>query len=257
MKNKKILIGTGIGILVLVLLIVVLYPKDCGHWTQGDKEECDCVGIKVGSCPKDVLCDGESYKCFGLCANCRYEQMTEQTQITKEQAIAIANATEEVQVFLKLYPDAQLNVKHTIDEYMACCSGCPLSIWRVYPDVILRGSMTRFCSNREECFSSRPAKCNEDIWGVMYYYPNDNTSEKITALIELNGTNGEILAKYPKLEYIKKFNYCEQDEDCECALCSGLDLPCCPCGNFIHVRGWDKLSDSCKCVNNTCTTTNK
>ncbi len=78
--KAKIKILIGLGILAVILLIVFFYPKNCGGWTQGDEEKCNCFGIKVGSCPKDTSCDGESYYCFGLCANCKYTRVEYQNQ---------------------------------------------------------------------------------------------------------------------------------------------------------------------------------
>jgi len=42
---------------------------------------------------------------------------------------------------LKLYPDAELKVKHITREYIACCSGCP-DPYRVHPDIILLMNIT-------------------------------------------------------------------------------------------------------------------
>ena len=74
---------------------------------------------------------------------------------------------------------------------------------------------------------------------------------------------GEILAKYPKLEYITNAMYCENDEDCKC-----IQIDCVvDCANFIQpgpellilcetIELNCKSNLDCKCINNTCTVTN-
>ncbi len=110
----------------------------------------------------------------------------EQSQITKEQAISIANATEEVQEFLKLYPDAK----------------------------IITRSFGPYCD---------PLPCEWTDFRIIYYRDKQTRDKQTVARIDVDGTTGEILAKYPKLEYLKNLRYCESDEDCNCAHIEGFE----------------------------------
>jgi len=133
-------------------------------------------------------------------------------QITKEQAMAIANATEEVKEFLKLYPDAELTSYSLVN----------------------------------------------GVWTFAYRKSKYSTMESLW--VSVNETSDKTIWSIPKLEYIKKWNYCENDEDCECVYGCG-------CYNFIY-SGLDRDCESteegllcpergCKCVNNVCTTVEK
>ncbi|PKP60208.1 MAG: hypothetical protein CVT88_03640 [Candidatus Altiarchaeales archaeon HGW-Altiarchaeales-1] len=168
--------------------------------------------------------------------------------ITESQAIAIANATEEVQEFLKLYPDTEIKI---LNFY-----------W--------------------ETFGVRNDTSEVFYVGVLW---NGSTPLEIA----IDHKTGKILAKYPKLEYIKKWNYCENDDDCnliepicgnlECTLDNSTCEQMCKCItsiNFIHRIHWNENRDevSCndmkhckmcapissfeaKCINHTCTAINK
>jgi eight-cysteine-cluster-containing protein len=138
---------------------------------------------------------------------CNYTLLT---QITEEEAISIANQTEEVQEFLKLYPDANLTT-----DLDPCC-----------PEIRVGGG---------DCECPPEPRYG---WVVTYYKGDDWSSAKSTAVrIAINSTSGEILAKYPKLEYIRNETYCEYDEDCVKSCCSPpdtLNRACCLTYNFIH-----------------------
>lgn len=151
--------------------------------------------------------------------------------ITKEQAIDIASQTEEFKEFLKLYPDAKINAaQHCCAEikvYGGEC-GCiskPDDNWIV-----------AYCINKG-CWESR-------------YIPS--------ARVAINSRTSQIIAKYPKIEYIKNEEYCEEKGDCLCASCCG------GCTNFIYeplikARTENILcfvcactTNDCKCINNLC-----
>lgn len=153
-------------------------------------------------------------------------QLTEKVIITKEQAIAIANQTEEVQKFLKLYPDAKVNAMQH------CCA-----------EVKVYGGECRCIRKPDDNWIV--AYCiDRGCWGYRY----------IPAVrVAINSNSGEIIAKYPKLEYLKNAIYCGADLDCLCL--SGSGLPFVGCANFIHGPrlGYGSYEcKDCRCVNNTC-----
>ncbi len=157
-------------------------------------------------------------------------QAIEAKAITKEQAIQIANATEEVREFLKLYPQANLMV------FQSCC----------VPE--------------SGVFFAEKCKCimrQTDPW-VVAYSTDKYWDSPVSVRIAINSTSGEIFTKYPKLEYIKNKNYCEKDQDC------AIHISGCACSNLIgkdYVRSGivletcnpEGLGLNCKCVNNICT----
>ncbi len=157
-------------------------------------------------------------------------------EITDEQAIAIANSTHEVQEFLKLYPDAKLNVKKCI-------------VCTIFTEV---GGL--------DIFTCKTTSMQQPGWIITYSFKTEYNKKSIEVKIGINAETGEILAKYPKLEYIEKWNYCENDADCITP--KDEHLYSCDCTNFIQpvpiwmsCRGVTPLN--CKCQNNTCTTLNK
>lgn len=168
-----------------------------------------------------------------------------QAKITKEQAIIIANTTEEVQEFLKLYPDATINV--TEDECF--CSFDPLVICEM---------------------------CHH-IYVITYGKEPSQVKIAIVPYSSIYGDAGHIFDRYPRLEYIKNATYCESDKDCvvlqECPRIY-YERPCVTgCANIYHKAKIEKeaiciqcvacapcpyeclyidLSKYVKCVNNTC-----
>jgi len=200
MENKKILIGTGIGILAIIAIVAVVLISGC----------------------------------------------VEEKRITEEQAIAIANATEEVQGFLKLYQDANVDV-----------------------EVVEVGGCEFIAETTGEYI-----KCTQEIdkkkglivvyWVGEYWKPRYSTAVKIG----IDTETGKIVSKYPKLEYIKSGVYCETDEECN-STCSSCG---CACINFINYD-WDiyYLKEEacpvpigttidpveCKCVNHICVIVNQ
>ncbi|MBN2014599.1 MAG: DUF333 domain-containing protein [Candidatus Altiarchaeota archaeon] len=170
---------------------------------------------------------------------CNYTQ----SKITIEEAISIANATEEVQEFLKLYPDANLTA------IQDCCA-----------EVKVYGG---------EC---KCIQTENDNWLVAYWTGESwHSTYSMAVRIAVNATSGEILTKYPKIEYIENETYCETESDCICLhQFTG-------CANFIHRENLGLImlyercgcpdfcdepcppvicqdDSDCKCVNNTCTT---
>ncbi len=149
--------------------------------------------------------------------------------ITKEQAIAIANATDEAQEFLKLYP----NIKISAEIHSLACDPviCGWEANVVYSPVDIDVSYARHYYNKRT-------------------YP--------IMIFDIDAETGKLLDKYPKLEYIKNETYCEYDEDCKCF----GELPdgrCCDCINFIHLPIHEKVElkclrtyKDCKCLYNTC-----
>ncbi len=216
-------------------------PDDhCGFWTVSG---CANFMYKPKQSFKD--CDGHGYSWDEINCKCLNNACTAEDkpkQITESQAIAIANATDEVREFLKLYPDATLDVWESN-------TGCV--------EDIVKG--VGGCRHRVPPY-----------WLVMYYHDENDIvnnrklylEEKIPFIrIAIDSQTGEILVKYPKLEYIKNFRYCESDGDCNCAhICHG-------CANFINTYRISQLespicepvcnptiNSDCKCLNNTCTT---
>ena len=173
------------------------------------------------------------------------EKKQETGKITKKQAIEIASETEEVKEFLKLYPDANLEVKGY------CCYG----------------SVFKYDEDCKLCKS--PLEGNERPWGVKYW------KDEISVGVAIEPKSGEIRDLYPKLEYIKNATYCERDKDCSgLRQCPGTyHIPCMTgCANIYHKEKIEKETiciqcvacqpcDTpvlfCKCINNTCTATEK
>jgi len=165
---------------------------------------------------------------------------SESKQTSKEEAIEIANKTEEVKEFLKFYGK---------------CDGC-VSTYSVGKTTLIG------CVEYTTIFmcDSKSAKSDKSscAWQIEYWvsdacsfrYPNGNKT-RITIAIDAN--SGMILAKNPKLEYIKDVRYCQSDDDCVCLSGSGVRFL--GCNNFIHgpthFAGYYKC-EKCKCINNSC-----
>lgn len=190
--------------------------------------------------------DGEKYK---VCSECYSNEFTikekEEVTITKEQAIAIASQTEEFKEFLKLYPDANVIVEKVEEGYCTVTS-------KVAGDDV-----------KIDC---NTAYGKESGWIVAYYFGDSWEYSKSTAVrIGIDGQMGKILAKYPKLEYIKNSQYCESESDCKyienCLIPRGVDdfgdtiYAFEGCLNFISGKAYcdyEREGHFCKCINNTC-----
>ncbi len=124
----------------------------------------------------------------------------------------------------------------------------------------------------------KEVKCSKRIdkltWVVVYHKTDAWKSPNAVAVkIGIDAETGEIIAKSPKLEYIKDSTYCEKDEDCR------ISIKNCSCNNYYNdirppiklvIRcdeegicmtvplpqeencDFRELRISCKCVNNTC-----
>ena len=175
----------------------------------------------------------------------------DQTKITKEQAIAIANSTIEVQEFLKLYPDANVSAIEV--------NGSFGIVYRVYGIDDDRFANVTFAPDIN--YSDPPG------WLAAYWKGDVLSFSRYSSAVRvgINAKSDKILAKYPKLEYIKNSKYCEKDSDCSTPK-DEHGYACWDCVNFIHLAKGVNPVDSCrmpaplncKCINNTCTAvTNK
>jgi len=199
----------------------------CGCGAINKNEICHDEGIIYDCIEHETKCEK------GRCVIGREKLPTQEVIITKEQAITIASQTEEFKEFLKLYPDAKVNAMQH------CCA-----------EVKVYGGECKCISNPN------------DNWVVSCYVENEGWEFRYISSVRMaiNSNSGEIIAKYPKLEYIKNSEYCEEDGDCLCASCCG------GCTNFIHeplIKTQTEsilcyvcsctTSDNCKCLNNICT----
>ena len=57
----------------------------CGGWDSSGEIICECKGhlLKPQQCPKDSVCDGESYYCNGTCGKCCYKGIAENSKYPK------------------------------------------------------------------------------------------------------------------------------------------------------------------------------
>jgi len=213
-----------------------------------EKTECESDSDCVNSCCgcvsiKDKSCDGVKCEFLPLrICKCVDGNCTEVEGITKEQAIEIASQTEDVKEFLKLYPDANVNIVEV--------DNCDMP-WYV---------------SNIQIHITATIKYGSPVWVVAYTLNKIDVNRHWSAWndtavkIGIDSETGEILAKYPKLEYIKNPTYCEGDVDCIAPIDEhGYS---CSCTNFIqpvHVmmscRGGKPLN--CTCLNNACATVDK
>ncbi|ODS42692.1 MAG: hypothetical protein MSIBF_05160 [Candidatus Altiarchaeales archaeon IMC4] len=168
-------------------------------------------------------------------------------QITVSQAIAKARATEEVQEFLKWYPDAGVSV---VEGYEGC-------------ELVAVTEDAKIKCTRE--------LLKKDGLIVAYWVGENLEGRAATAVrIGIDAQTGEILAKYPKLEYIKNPEHCEKDNDCihlryvdTCAnfvgerYISSQSCAMSSSGTACGMHGEFNWTTSCKCINNTCIITEK
>ena len=262
MKNKIKITLTGTGILIIIGIIMISgcveeetpgsctinNPVACNLSCEADtgcertccgciNENENCVMELDGMSVDCMLADGECRCVNGKCElfeeSPKNDIRENQTLITEEQAIAIANATEEVQEFLKLYPDAELKTLQS-----CCASGKVLR-----PDMM--------------CKCAVNAKSD---W-LIEYMAGDEGGYHASARIAIDEYSGEIIARYPEIRYLKNAAYCEKNEDCLCLGCSGVARPCCGCWNFVYkgkafAGAWHS-GNYCKCINNTCASINQ
>lgn len=163
-----------------------------------------------------------------------YYNPHERAQITKDRAMAIANSTEEVQLFLKLYPDAD--------------------VFSIYEDPYPIAHTVNPVAGRGDP-NPNPS------WLITYSVKSRSTPPSSSFRIAISKDTGEIVAKYPKLEYVKDEGYCEKDVDCSAPKDEEFDRYGCYCVNSIHVaKGINPIMScaafiepACKCISNICT----
>lgn len=76
-KTNLIALVSIIGLILVVIIFIKLYGLPigfkCGYYNFAlpYKEDCKCIGIKTGGCPKSaVSCDKAITKCLGVTTQC-------------------------------------------------------------------------------------------------------------------------------------------------------------------------------------------
>ncbi len=203
---------------------------------------------KCAMCPNCDYCSSVGCHSIEFCSKIGFnkswfDSLGTAAITTESQAITIANATEEVKEFLKFYPDAKVfRVFHTTKEKpLMCCDG---------PEGLLGGAaIGRLVEGRcnDATYNYVLSECKNEQYGIVYAL--SNTSNTFVIII-INGTNGEILAKYLRMENIKNVKYCEEYSDC---------MPTCAYGCVNNMLKEREKKDcegmptyKCECINNTC-----
>ncbi len=205
-EKTKILIG--IGILVVVIIAIVLV------WAPWITDECaiDKVLEKIGghgayystygSPGGDSIYDAFSVHWipfgrfvvnyedgwFVFFYNCIIPE-EKPKEITKERAIAIANATEEVKEFLKLYPDA----KPEASEFGSRCNAIECDgpwLW-----------MVMYHPTSANLTPEEKNDILNDVANEIKKYKKREAIDLPVQIIAIDFVTGEILSKYPKIEY--------------------------------------------------------
>ncbi len=156
--------------------------------------------------------------------------MSEKVVIGKEEALAIARKTPEVEAFYQL-----------LDGQLADC---------------IRSRISDSCD-------SPLVTCLEDAWVIEYFLDDtcparpatpaelQDPSSKMRLVLVLNGINGKFISKFPEKEYISDSDYCLEAQACIPRNEQGSG-----CINFFQaaVLGTSKeaAGGRCHCVNNRC-----
>lgn len=196
----------------------------CGCGAINRDEGCDDAGIMYDCVDTEVRCED------GQCVT--GDENIPAPAVTEAQAIAAASATEGVQTFLGLYPDAKVAV--------ADIGGCE---WAAE----LKGIYV---------------KCSQEIDAkrriVVAYWTGDTWKGRHSTAVKvgLDPGSGEVIATYPGQGYIKDVVHCESDGDC------AIHVHGCSCTNMIwkdHVpegieaEACDQAGMTCVCRDGTCT----
>jgi hypothetical protein len=154
-----------------------------------------------------------------------------ESTISEQEAEKIAEMTEEVQSFL---------------DYYSYCKGCNPAYSEGYENLI-------------GCVEYSIDEDSKKTYDVEYWvseacsfrYGSSLPQVKIKITVDLK--TGEILEKYPDIEYIKDPDYCKKDSDCMCKSGSGVKFV--GCGNFFHAPthfAGSYVCEVCKCLSGSC-----
>jgi hypothetical protein len=158
-----------------------------------------------------------------------------QKKISEERALQIARSTEEVKTFLSFY---------------GACEGCNPSYSQGHDNLI---GCVEYSIEKSLIANAYMVSYEVSDACSFRYGTSISSLRQPQVKIAIDKESGQILTKYPDIEYINEPNYCRTDEDCLCKSGSGVEII--GCGNFLH--GATNLAGSytcekCKCVNSSC-----
>ncbi len=152
-------------------------------------------------------------------------------RISPEVALGIARDTPEVQAFLKIYRQYNLEKR--------------------YPQCRLDPQVMKPCD-------SDWVNCVEDGWVVKYTVAATcgvPEAERLGVTLLIQASTGKVLSRYPETVYFENKNYCLADNDCMAISGSGVKFLG-RCENFSHAPfafgGAYFSSELCRCVNDQC-----
>ncbi|MCA9405929.1 MAG: hypothetical protein KC684_05285 [Candidatus Omnitrophica bacterium] len=150
----------------------------------------------------------------------------EDSLLSKEEALLIAEKTQEVKGLYRLY-------NH---------QGRPLK------DGCLETNILKTCD-------SDWVTCIDDAWVVEFNVKQECVKERhdgrLTVKILVNAKNGDVISRFPEAPYFQSAQYCLEDYDC---LAVGSEKPPVMCLNFIHgqLKGGVLQENHCVCRSSRC-----